>query len=413
MAMPFLGQPLLPAGAAVNRFALYVGVNLAFALLLVIGYAVFAPADPRIFYLVGLFALCTHFIVDIDRLNGRHALLALFMLVYFVSFGALDASTLLLGAGASPGAPSERSATWLTSAEGVVLVGGIMLVLGYRVAGRMVDPAGPGESVFDWSKRSILSVGPILWAVGTYATYTWYVYIIPDTTNEAFRKGLSSIGTFAASAYILMIMMQPLGLLLFAYAMRSFRGPALLFIVIGLVLLQLMLGFVVDIKGLAMLGGILVIITGVLIDGRLPKVWLAAFVVFILCVFPVFQAYRTAIHGDLGLARTAVVANFFQVLQKTLAATDKVNSGRNRAQTFFERSSVKGSIEIAVEKSGVAAPFQLGHTLSPILASFLPKILWPDKPDARRLCVQWTYLRAPWRSSSVSMRAWSPLTRAS
>ena len=79
-----------------------------------------------------------------------------------------------------------------------------------------------------------------------------------------------------------------------------------------MVVLQVLLGFIVDIKGLAMLGGILVIMTFVLVDGRLPKGWLLAGALFVVLVFPVFQAYRTAIHGNRGLARTTVVANFWQ-----------------------------------------------------------------------------------------------------
>jgi hypothetical protein len=147
--------------------------------------------------------------------------------------------------------------------------------------------------------------------------------------------------------------------------------------------LQLLLGFVVDIKGLAMLGGILVIMTCVLVDGRVPKGWLVAGAIFVVLIFPVFQAYRTVIHGDRGLARTTVIANFGKVLQLTLAADNKVNSGRDRAQTFLERSSVKGSTELIIEKSGNGVDFQQGHTLSPILATFVPKIIWSGKQEVQ------------------------------
>jgi hypothetical protein len=174
-------------------------------------------------------------------------------------------------------------------------------------------------------------------------------------------------------------MCQPLGILLLAYAYRTFRSPYLVPVVIAMVVLQAFIGFVVDVKGLAMLGMILVIMTGVLVDGRIPKAWMAGFVLFVIFLFPFFQAYRTAIHGNSGLTRTAVVENFGKVLQLTIAAKDKVNSGRDRAQTFLERSSVKGSTEIIVEKTGNGVDFQGGHTLSPILATFIPKVLWSDK----------------------------------
>jgi hypothetical protein len=173
-------------------------------------------------------------------------------------------------------------------------------------------------------------------------------------------------------------MCQPLGVLLLAYAWSVFRKPYLMALVIAIVILQIFIGFVVDVKGLAMLGIILVIMTSVLVDGRLPKAWLAAGVIFVALIYPYFTAYRTAIHGA-GIARTAVVENFTEILKKTIAAKERVNTGRDRAQTFLERSSVKGSVEVIVEKAGNGVAFQWGHTLSPILAAFMPKIIWSDK----------------------------------
>jgi hypothetical protein len=145
-----------------------------------------------------------------------------------------------------------------------------------------------------------------------------------------------------------------------------------------MVLLQIFIGFVIDVKGLAMLGIILVAVTSVLIDGRLPKAWLAVGVMFVVFIYPYFTAYRAAIHGA-GIARTAVVEHFGEILQKTIAAKDQVNSGRERAQTFLERSNVKASVEVFVQKTGNGVAFQSGYTLSPILQAFVPKILWPDK----------------------------------
>jgi hypothetical protein len=358
-------------------------MNAAFALLVGIAAAAGGFPNPRMLHLILLFALCSSIVIDIDRLNGRYALLGLFMLVYFVSYGVGDLNDLLRGADPSSMASPRAAGGFLSKAEAVILAGGIMLVLGYRLAVFLVDAGAPIRNPRDWPKGTILIVGPILWAIGTYATYQWHVNIVPDTTNEAFRKGIASISTFAASANILGQMMQPLGILLIAYAYRTYRSPFLLPVLIAIVILQVLLGFVVDIKGLAMLGGILVIMTCVLIDGRLPKGWLAAAAIFVVLVFPVFQAYRTAIHGDRGLARTAVIQNFGKVLQLTLAAEDKVNSGRDRAQTFFERSSLKGSTEMIVDETGNGVEFQHGHTLTPILATFVPKILWSGKQEVQ------------------------------
>jgi hypothetical protein len=178
-------------------------------------------------------------------------------------------------------------------------------------------------------------------------------------------------------------MMQPVGILLLVYAMKVFRSAYLLPIVIAVCVVQLFIGFVADIKGLAILGGLLVIIASVLIDNRLPRAWLAAAAVFIVFLFPIYQTYRTVIHGERGISRTAVIENFSTVLQLTLAAENKVNSGRDRAKTFFERGSLKGTTEIIVEKTGNGVEFQRGHTLEPVLTAFVPKLVWSGKTDLK------------------------------
>jgi hypothetical protein len=360
------------------RFSLYILINVAFALLVGVAYAAGGFPNPRLLHLILLFALCSTTVIDLDSLNGRYALMALFMLVYFVSYGVGDLSNLLTGNDLSGASWYPRDSDLISKPEVAIFVGGIMWVVGSRMALFMVSARRSADSPRDWSKRTVLIVGLTFWAIGTFATYRWNIYIVPDTTNEAVRKGLASLSPLVTLLYLLGQMFQPLGILLLAYAFRVSRSPFLLVLVIAIVIVQIFIGFVSDIKGLAMLGMILVIVTSVLVDGRLPKSWLVAGVMFVTLLYPYFTAYRGAIHGA-GIARTTVVENFGRILQLTSAAKDKVNTGRERAQTFLERSSVKGSIEVIVEKTGNGVAFQRGHTLAPILTTFMPRIVWSEK----------------------------------
>jgi hypothetical protein len=360
------------------RLSFYVLLNLAFALFVGLGCAVGSIQNPRVLYLILLFLLCSTTVIDYDGLNGRHALLGMFMLIYFVSFGLSDVTNLFKDTDLPELTSVATAADELSTAEVVILVGGIMLALGYRLAVWTAGIGRPIRNARDWSKSAVVLVGLLLWIIGTIATYRWNVYVVSDTTNEAFRKGLASISAATLIAYIIGQMCQPLGMLLIAYAYRVYRSPYLLPMIIVIVGVQLFIGFVADVKGMAMLGMILVIMTNVLVDGRVPKIWMVCFLLFVIFLFPFFQAYRTAIHGG-GISRTAVIENFGKVLSTTIAAKDKVNSGRDRAQTFWERSSVKGSVEIIVGKTGNGVDFQHGYTISPILLAFAPKILLSDK----------------------------------
>ena len=365
----------MPTAAPNNRLALYAATNVLFLFVVGIAYAIGGSPNPRIFFLILIFALCATPIIDLDALNGRYSLLGIFLFAYFLMFGAGDLGALVQGT------TTEPSHAALSLTEVVILVGGATLVVSYRLVASISSVIGQTSAPRDWSMRAILSIGALMWAIGTYATYQWYVHIVTDTTNEAVHTGLQSQGTFNISVSILAQMMQPIGILLIAYAWRTYRFPILVAPVLGIVVLQVALGFVADAKGLAMLGGILVIIAIVLIDARVPKLWLAGAVAYAILIFPIFQAYRTEIHGNRGIARADVVQNIGKVLGLTLSAEDRVNNGHGRAQTLLERSSVRGSLQMIVAKTGNGVSYQHGYTLTPLIATFVPRIFWSDKPD--------------------------------
>src|SRR5271155_4751857 len=154
-----------------NRLALYAGLNAVFWLVVMIAQAIGASADPRILYLMLLFAICSTPVIKLDGLNGRYALIAMFALAYFVMFGVSDLFALAQGAG------TERSPSALSETEAVILVGGTILFLSYELVVQISDlfgaGTGSGSRGCDWSKHTVLCVGLIMWAIGTYATYNW------------------------------------------------------------------------------------------------------------------------------------------------------------------------------------------------------------------------------------------------
>jgi hypothetical protein len=365
----------LPQAASNNRFALYVGLNFAFLLVVAFAYGMGGSQNPRLLYLILMFALCSTSVIDLDGLNGRYVLLGLFLATYFVMFGLGDLNALVQGP------MTETSTALLSETEAVILVGGTILVLSYRSVLSISSAMGRSSTSRDWSMSAILPIGCLLWAIGTYATYSWYVYIVTDNTNETFRRALQSLNVYAKSAYILAQMMQPLGILLIAYVWRVYRLRLLLALVLIVVALQVMLGFVLDSKGLALTGGALVIVTCIFLDGRFPKAWLVGAVAYVILVYPIFVAARAEVHGTRSISRAAIVENFGKALQLAIAAKERVTTGSQREMTFWERLSLRISVQTFVEKTGTVAPYQHGHTLAPLLATFLPQIIWADKPD--------------------------------
>ena len=358
-----------------NRIALYAAVNIAFLVAIAFAYGIGTAANPRLLYLFLMFALCSTPVIDLDGLNGRYCLLGIFLAVYFVMYGLGDFSALL------GGPATDKSTAPLSDTEAVILVGGVLVTVLYRVVASFAAGSRDRRHPRDWSRGAILLLGILFWTAGTFSIYEWYVHIVTDTTNEAFRKGIESHGSYVISAYILGQMMQPLGVLLIAYAWRRYRSAVLFWLVIAIVVMQVGLGFIIDQKGLAMMGGTLVVVTCVLLEGRVPKLWLLGGVVYVLLVYPVFVAARVEIHGTRGIARTAILENFGKVLEIAIASKDRVATGPNREMTFLERLSLRSSVETFVERTGTDVPYAHGYTLTPLLATFIPKVVWSDKPD--------------------------------
>jgi hypothetical protein len=229
--------------------------------------------------------------------------------------------------------------------------------------------------------NAILIVGISVWLVGTVGTYYLNVYIITDQSPEAAKRGLEAMGPYGTMAFMLTTMFQPIGILLIAYAWRLRRSTVLLAMVILTVIAQILLGFVINVKSVAMIGGILVIVTYILIEGRLPIVGLAAAVLYMIFVYPIFVAAREEIHGKGLIPRSSILANLVHVVELSIAAEDRNENFHLHQQSLLERTSVRESVQMIVERTGIDVKFQHGHTLAPLLATFVPRVVWSDKPD--------------------------------
>jgi hypothetical protein len=358
-----------------NRAVLYLFANVLFTGLVATAFAMHPASGVHPVYLILLFALCSTPLIDLTVLNGPYALLGIFSLNYFLFYGALDLSHLISAQAFAYGADSFMSAS-----EGVILLGCGLVQIAYRFACRTMRKFNPAVPK-DWSELTLVVGGVTLWAVCTVLNWRFSVYLIAAPTIEATNRGLASISGLSTTVFMLARMSQPLGILMIAYAQCRYRRAYMTPLLIGVVLFQLLFGFVIDFKGEAFLGGVLAILTKLLVDGRLPKMWLVAMLVFIAVGFPVLQANRVIVRGQYGADNTRVGENIGKSLKQAIEGRNKVTVGRDRSQTFVERLSLKTSVETIVTKTGDITSFQHGYTLTPLITTFVPRLIWPDKPS--------------------------------
>jgi len=327
-------------------------------------------------YLVPLFAVCSSPLLWMARLNDRHALLGIFCGVYFVFFGVLDFVNLMTGQAAVAAASGM-----LDPQEAVILFGGTVLIVAYRLGGYVVgrQPGGPPK---DWPEAAVMIVGGVLWAICTWLNWQLQVEVLKDSTIVNLTRGFGSLSPLQASIFMVGTTLWPLTMLILAYGQSRFRKPYMTPVVVGMVAVQLAIGFVFDAKGTALIAGVIVIVAKVLVDGQIPKKWLLAVGLCIALGFPLLQANR-AIRAEYGTDRVAAAEHFSETIAKALEHSQEAPRGRDRSQTFFERASLKDMVGVIVEKSGRDTPFQEGYTLTPLLAVFIPRAVWPTKPDVQ------------------------------
>jgi len=357
-----------------HRMACYVVLNIATAIGAPLCAVMQGGSVARAIYGAVLFAICSAPLLLLRTLTSRYILLALFMGSYFMHFGALDLQYAFLGR-------DGGSSSALAPAEGAAWLGGVLAFLGYLVGDRLLQRRQTNGPQSEWPVPTLLAVGLILWAIGTVDVLYYQVFIIPEKTNASAQRGFAQLGAYLTFAFLLLQLLQPLGLLMLAYGYARRRGVQWTSIVIAVVTLQVMVAFVIDVKSTALIAGLIVIVTRTLVDRKLPTRWIVAGVVFVVLAFPVFQAYRTEITGVRGLNRAQAFMELGKVLQIAVSSREKVQQGnsQDRAQTFVERAYIKDNLATVMQHAGVDIPYLHGSSLVAIPMAFVPRILAPDK----------------------------------
>ena len=353
-----------------NRSLLYVGAVAAFIAVAGIG-ATAGGGDPRLLYLCALFSVCASPIAFVDKLNGRYMLLCIFLPVYFMTFGASDLLDLFLVQ-----APLVRSDS-AGKAEIAIVIGAALIVLGYRAIAELAGRVDGNAAVKDWPATTVAIVGFLVWVIGVAATWVWQVQVLKRAWDPL--RDLSAV-----TGMVLTVgrMLHPLGIALLAYGFVTTRSRLFGLLILTVIIGEFGLGFIEDSKEIAIEPAVIVLVAKFLVEGRVPKSWLAAGVIAAVLTFPIFQAYRTVVLDERGISRADAAANLVKNIEIALSSnkqrTREVEFG---TRSFLSRVSYKPTVELIMSRVGVTAPFQNGHTFLLFFDGFVPRVLWPAKPD--------------------------------
>jgi len=360
-----------------SRGSLYALTNLAALIAMLIGWSTSPAPGSLLVYVVLLFALCSMPLLWLEQINGRYALLAIFMGVYFLLFGAVDLRDLITGA-----TPMIDRGDSFTLAQIGVLLGGATLVGGYRLAAELSSPKSAASGAADWPTAWILVTGVGFFVTGTGAMAYLNLVAITENSIRATEHGFAAMGPLLTFAVMLGQMVQPLGVVILAYGFARARTFSWALLIAAVVLAQMVLGFLTDTKGTILLPLVLVAVTVSMRQGRISKGWIVGVVLFATLLFPVLQANRV-VRNEHGWNRAQAIENIATVVEEAFEARDKIYQTRagERSQTFLERTSGDAVLETLFNRVTESGSYLNGATVTPLVYAFIPRLILPQKVD--------------------------------
>lgn len=356
-----------------GKGVLFIWVNLLVLFVVMTAMALNHDAQiGQVVYIIVLSMICTLPLIFMKAYRGTLFLMMIFLAYYFASFALKDISDLLL---AKNTRALTSSGAFFTEGEWAIVAGAVLFVVAYGAVCAIFRDHDTKVLARDWLPGSRVILGVLFWSIGFVITIAWQL-----SAADTFS------GVKVSNSYIGLIIMfrilQPLGTLILIYHYLVSKSRWALAILIITMLADFVMGFVGDSKELAVRDLLLYLVSMVLLRERIPLYQTMVFVLIAGISFSFFAAYRLAVHSK-HESRIEALDN----INKHVGAIS--SHGNSLSERFFDgleyfadRITLKSSVEQIVSRSGVDIAFQQGRTIEPLLYIFIPRVLWPDKPNS-------------------------------
>jgi hypothetical protein len=380
---PTLGADLLgrQAPPAPPRFrgerVLGAGFGLLLALVAVFAFGVglgIRGTDIAIYAL----ALLTLFVASIpllvDRglpLERRHVMLSVLSLVYLAHF-VVPALTIYIPA-VGPIDASSTSNTNLfphdvVDGQLVALLAVIVLLVAYALPfGKVFAQMLPAPTR-DWPLVASLGISaamiPVGWGIVLGGLLGW----IPESV------GTGVVGTIASSSVYANI-------LLTTAVVRNRSRVAVPLIALNIVVSGLY-GMITTRKRDMLLAAALVALTLVVLRGRIRVIWIALGIAALIAIYPVSEFLRGGIGSQYSIPyMLSHPLDTLMQVQRYLTGADTAELLDSGLQATGRRIDGLGILSVIVRDTPSVSPYQYGRTLGLFFVAFIPRLLWPDKPE--------------------------------
>lgn len=252
----------------------------------------------------------------------------------------------------------------------VVLVGLLVLLAGHAIpVGRLV-PGGIPRPRRDWSQQATLVVALIMIPLG------WAIYLSGQYGVLPKRLGSGFVGQLANATY--------LGIALLMISYQHHRSRAALILMVMLIPPTMAFNYFTGAKGLFFAPAAVTLIAYIVVTRRIRLRWfLIAFIAMSL-FYPIANFQREVILKGNTKGAAYALRSPLQVISQTARfarshpLSEHLLGGIAATSTRFDGLGIACLI---VRDVPARVPFQGGWSLANIPLSYVPRIIWPNKPE--------------------------------
>jgi hypothetical protein len=250
------------------------------------------------------------------------------------------------------------------------LIGLLMAFVGYAIPLSRMFPQGIPRPRREWSYRSALFVAavmvPLGWSLHAAAT----VGVLPK------RLGSGFLGAISNSTYL------ALALLMLTYIRYRKREPLLL--MAALLPPSMIFNFLGGAKSAFLAPAAAVAIAYVIAKRQIALRWIAAGFLAVIVIYPVAEYQRRVILRNNTLGTAYVLQRPVEVFTRLANFLGSQGPGRyllTGAQATSKRLDALGVTSVIMRDCPSRVPYQGGWTLGYIVLSYVPRVVWADKPE--------------------------------
>jgi hypothetical protein len=257
----------------------------------------------------------------------------------------------------------------VANAQAVALLGLSMLLLGFYLPfGRLAASVFP-RPTRDWPPHAAVFVGLLTLALA------WLVYIPGQLGLIPSRAGSGALGTIASGSSF--------GIALLTLAWLRYRRPEAALLLAVVIPLTMLFNFFTGSKRLFLTPPFMFALAYIVYERRIRMRWLAAGFAALIVLYPVANIYRAVVKP----AQGGRVAHFLQDPSESLAAISQATEGievgnwiSQGLESTGRRLDGLGVLTKIVMDTPERVPYQGGWTLGYVLLSYVPRIIWANKP---------------------------------